>query len=101
MRAKRPGFSTRSALGIVARRRIARPLTSTTGSIAKILPAKSRPGTASSFTWMVCPTLTRLEEDLGHAEIDLDRVDIGQGDQLLADRDIVADADRAQADDAL
>jgi hypothetical protein len=40
MRAKRPGFSTRSALGIMARRRIARPLTSTTGSIAKILPAK-------------------------------------------------------------
>ena len=66
------------------------------------MPCEIRgPATASTLSADRLADLDPRQEDLGNAEIDLDRVDIGQRDQLLADRDIVADADRAQADHAV
>ncbi len=73
-----------SGLGTRARRRMARPLTSTIGSIAEILPSKVLSGTASAETRIVWSDPELGGKQFGHAEIDLERVDLDQLDDPLA-----------------
>ena len=101
MRANRPGRRLRSGLGTVARSCTARPLTSTLGSRAAIVPSKLRPGSASTVTATVSPGDELGQPALGQAEIEVERVDPLQRHQLVAGLDVAADADLLQPDHAV
>ena len=95
-----PGAGRASALATVARTRTARPLTSTTGRAPRSVPANSRLRHGVDGDRHRLPRAQLGQQPLGHAEIEVERVDPVEADQLVARRDVAADADVLEADDA-
>jgi hypothetical protein len=58
------------------------------------------PGIASSDTSSFCPDLHLLQIDFGNPEVDLQRIDRLQVDHVLPFLHVIAERDRAQADEA-
>ena len=99
-RANMPGRSDVSALRTIARMTTERPAASISGLTASTLPSNVLPGSASSVTVSVWPDLHLPHVDLGHAEVDLQRIDRLEVDHVGALLHVVADRHDAQADDA-
>ena len=80
---------------------IERPLASTSGSIAWTSAANLRPGSASMSTHAFWPLLQLGLQPLGQAEVDVDGVHVLDVDDVGPVLEVVADADVADAGDAV